>query len=254
MPIVLENLNQDEAIARIVFDKDLFTLFYRRLVCSAGASKGEEFLSIINEEVPELAHYNPVIIEQHTESRHRHFKPRDTQLSHVHLGFDKSIENANSVKLLIKVIDNLQSKYGDTWQKIKYIKDENFGESSCAAVLFTRKQGLVDATQKYLEQNRLYLTTPLPCLWTKSKMPIQEIECDTLPDVIPTYQEIQSEMKMIMDLFNHQQLRKNKDIADNESSSFDDNSMQGMLFTCIIGLIITSIIVAPVVRTVRRML
>lgn len=253
MPIIFENPNADEAIARIVFDRDLFTIFYRRLTCGAGALEGKEFLDIIKAEVSELENYNPVIIELHSESRHRHFKIRDTELSHVHLGFNQSIEKLKSIKLLVQVIDKLQSNFEEAWKKTKIISDKTFGQSVCATALFSEQTKLLKTTQNFLEQNKSFLTNPATCFWVKSNEPVQQIECDMLPDNIPTYQAILITMRAIMAATVAQQLHATQDKIDSEKPSSHENTQMIFILTCMLGLLISAVLIPPVMRKVRRM-
>jgi hypothetical protein len=278
MPIVFENPNRDEAIARIVFDKDLFTVFYRSMTCGAGAVEGKEFLSIIKTEVPQLINYNPVIIEMHSEPRHKHFKARDTTLSHVHLGFDKSIEQVKSIKLLIRVINKLQSTFNDSWVKWKKVADANLGESSCGLNLFSDTSGLISSTHDFLKNNLSYTRNPSICLWAKPNLPMQVVECALLPDEIPTSDEIHASIQTMMDLFKQQQLNKPRNkinnlnsltisetqpgaisestslaISEADSDANEEASLQTVIMTSMVGLLIILMCATPLVRRVRRM-
>jgi hypothetical protein len=254
MPIVFENPNTEEAIARVVFDKELLTLFYRRFVCGAGAMEGEEFLAVIRAQEPELATYNPVIID-HTGPRHRHLRMIDTTLSHVHLSFDQSIEEGAPRKLLIKVIDGLQTNFREAWEKYKIAADLKFGQSTCATILFSEVLRLEDKTSNYLKPKTSFFINPATCLWARSNAPIQKITCNDLPFNIPSYLDMVMLMNTIMDLHSPR-ISENTDTkvtVANENFEPQENSLQALLLTYTIGLMLATLLLSPCTRRVRRL-
>jgi hypothetical protein len=256
MPMVYENTNAEEAIARIVFDKELLTIFYRRFVCGAGALEGKEFLAIIDAQVPELANYNPVIIKE-TGPRHRHLRLIDTTLSHLHLSFDRSIEKGAPRKLLIQVIDSLQTKFSEAWEKYKIAADMKLGQSSCATILFSEASRLEDKTLDFLKPKKSYFVNPATCLWARPNAPIQEITCNDLPYNIPTYLDMLLLMNTTMNLLDTIQLRESENTAPentvpNENPTPPEGSQQTILPTAIIAIMIACLLL-PLARSMRRM-
>ncbi|MES2217330.1 MAG: hypothetical protein V4501_02855 [Pseudomonadota bacterium] len=198
MPLILDNENTNEIIARFVFDKNLFTVFFRITSCGIGA-EGENFRAEFYKHSV-LRDLRPQIIINDADPRHRHFHPRDSTLLHVHLGFDASIEHIDTVKAILQSTNQIQQNVFENWSAMEKIINAKVKYPVCGTILFSNVDNMVAIAERFFTyNNRLDLNTNL-CFWRNSNGKKQNVECQNLVTDIPTDAEISESMKTTISL------------------------------------------------------
>lgn len=180
MPIVLDNPEETDAIARLVFDGNLFTAFYRTPPCDTSgeangvcnAFKRDSFLLSLEPE-PVFNNLHPL---------HYQFVLLSRDLVHIHVGFKTSIENMPAIRSILTSLHELDIAAKAGWRSEKMKYENLLKVTMCNDNYFSNADHLLGIANNILN--------PLPrlaahreCLWNQGNdnQPSQLINCDLIP-------------------------------------------------------------------------
>lgn len=183
MPVVID-ISEDSIFARLVFQQNIFTAYHRGYMCGDQIDD-HAFVSLFSANKV-LARYQPHRI---TLSEHVHLvEKKEAPLSHMHIGFNQSIEFSKPIKAIIGTILALQKKMYPQYSAVK----AKFGVDNpvCFSKFISDENAIRTKVENAWLKKKLSLGRHSKCFWAKANNQVVELDCEQISYDIPTLAEI----------------------------------------------------------------
>ena len=148
--IVLDNANENDAIARLEFYDAVLTIVYRHQIC--GKLDSQTISAGLAKYLP-LAGYNPQPVD---DSACKYFAIQDRYRMHTHIGFALPLNNPGVVKSVVKGLQSIQIKSRVGWQTKQNSFAAGFREKICKIELISDTEPLLKTIDEiYSPQPRI---------------------------------------------------------------------------------------------------